>query len=216
MSEEVKTEKVAPATGAAQISDVAGDNQPTEKEVVTGGQTYTLKEVENKTLEEQEDIEFKTRAKLFRFDKSENDWKERGTGEVKILKHKVNKKKIRVLMRRDKTLKICANHYINTVMKLEPNIGSDRSWVYTCPADFADEEAKEEVFAIRFANSENALAFKDAFEKAQKELKGETEESVKEVTEGLSKVAVDEKKSDEKKDDHAKKTEDEGLKKENK
>ncbi|KAI2596750.1 RANBP1 isoform 10, partial [Pan troglodytes] len=52
------------------------------------------------------------RAKLFRF-ASENDlpeWKERGTGDVKLLKHK-EKGAIRLLMRRDKTLKICANHY---------------------------------------------------------------------------------------------------------
>lgn len=52
------------------------------------------------------------RAKLFRF-ASENDlpeWKERGTGDVKLLKHK-EKGTIRLLMRRDKTLKICANHY---------------------------------------------------------------------------------------------------------
>ena len=52
------------------------------------------------------------RAKLFRF-ASENDlpeWKERGTGDVKLLKHK-EKGTIRLLMRRDKTLNICANHY---------------------------------------------------------------------------------------------------------
>lgn len=52
------------------------------------------------------------RAKLYRF-ASENDppeWKERGTGDVKLLKHK-EKGTIRVLMRRDKTLKICANHH---------------------------------------------------------------------------------------------------------
>lgn len=52
------------------------------------------------------------RAKPLRF-ASENDlpeWKERGTGDVKLLKHK-EKGTIRLLMRRDKTLKICANHY---------------------------------------------------------------------------------------------------------
>lgn len=49
------------------------------------------------------------RAKLFRFDTSSSEWKERGTGEVKLLKHKETQK-VRLVMRRDKTLKVCANH----------------------------------------------------------------------------------------------------------
>lgn len=53
-----------------------------------------------------------SRAKLFRFDKSGNEWKERGTGDVRLLQH-TETKKIRLLMRRDKTLKICANHLRN-------------------------------------------------------------------------------------------------------
>ena len=55
---------------------------------------------------------FCRRAKLFRF-ASESDppeWKERGIGEVRLLKHK-SSKRVRLLMRRDKTHKICANHY---------------------------------------------------------------------------------------------------------
>lgn len=55
---------------------------------------------------------FPRRAKLYRF-ASELDppeWKERGTGDVKLLKHK-EKGTIRVVMRRDRTLKICANHH---------------------------------------------------------------------------------------------------------
>jgi len=50
------------------------------------------------------------RAKLFRFDRDSREWKERGTGEVRLLKHKENGK-TRLVMRRDKTLKVCANHY---------------------------------------------------------------------------------------------------------
>ena len=49
------------------------------------------------------------RAKLFRFDNGESQWKERGTGDVRLLKHKETKK-VRLVMRRDKTLKVCANH----------------------------------------------------------------------------------------------------------
>ena len=48
------------------------------------------------------------RAKLFRFDKEKQEWKERGTGEIKLLKS--TEGKIRCLMRRDGTFKICANH----------------------------------------------------------------------------------------------------------
>lgn len=50
------------------------------------------------------------RAKLFKFDRESREWKERGTGDVRLLKHKENQK-TRLVMRRDKTLKVCANHY---------------------------------------------------------------------------------------------------------
>ena len=49
------------------------------------------------------------RAKLFRFDAGGSEWKERGTGDVRLLQHKETKK-VRLVMRRDKTLKVCANH----------------------------------------------------------------------------------------------------------
>ena len=57
-------------------------------------------------------IPFFRRAKLFRFDNAADppEWKERGTGDVKLLQHNVTGL-VRVLMRRDKTLKVCANHY---------------------------------------------------------------------------------------------------------
>ncbi|KAI9205395.1 ran-specific GTPase-activating protein [Polychytrium aggregatum] len=121
---------------------------------------------EIKTLEEDEEVVFKMRSKLFRFDKVGNEWKERGTGDVKLLKHK-GSSKIRLLMRREKTLKICANHFITPEMKLAPNVGSDRSWVWHVVADYADEEPKSELLAIRFANSDIANTFKKEFEAAQ-------------------------------------------------
>ncbi|PWZ02337.1 hypothetical protein BCV70DRAFT_62611 [Testicularia cyperi] len=128
-------------------------------------------QVEVKTHEEDEDVTFKMRAKLFRFDKDAKEWKERGTGDVRLLAHK-STNKVRLVMRRDKTLKVCANHYVTSDMKLSPNVGSDRSWVYNVAADVADGEPTAETLAIRFANSENANAFKDAFEQAQKQNAG--------------------------------------------
>lgn len=124
--------------------------------------------VEVSTNEENEDELIKLRAKLYRYDSMSDppEWKERGTGEVKLLKHKI-KNTVRVVMRRDKTLKICANHFITPWMELKPNCGSDRAWVWSVLGDFADEELKSELLAIRFANAENASLWKTAFEKAK-------------------------------------------------
>ena len=100
----------------------------------------SLPEREIKTLEKDEEELLKMRAKLFRF-ASENDlpgWKERGTGDVKLLKRK-EKGTIRLFRRRDKTLKICANHYITPMAELKPNAGSDSAWVWNTHADCADE-----------------------------------------------------------------------------
>lgn len=94
------------------------------------------------------------RAKLFVFKKENQEWKERGTGDVRLLKHKENGK-TRLVMRRDKTLKVCANHYIVPEMKLSPNVGSDRSWVWNAAADVSEGEAEAVTLAIRFANSES-------------------------------------------------------------
>jgi len=124
-------------------------------------------QVETKTFEEDEEPIFKMRAKLFRFDNQATEWKERGTGEVRLLKHKETNR-VRLVMRRDKILKLCANHAITPDMKLQPNIGSDRSWVWKVAADYAENEPTAETLAIRFANSENAQQFKTEFEKAQK------------------------------------------------
>ncbi|EGC44530.1 ran-specific GTPase-activating protein [Histoplasma capsulatum var. duboisii H88] len=129
---------------------------------------HLTEKVEIKTNEELEEQTFKMRAKLFKFDRSSREWKERGTGDVRLLKHKENQK-TRLVMRRDKTLKVCANHYIVPDMKLAPNVGSDRSWVWNAAADVSEGEPEAQTLAIRFANSENANLFKEAFEKAQQE-----------------------------------------------
>ena len=127
------------------------------------------------------------RAKLFKFDRDSREWKERGTGEVRLLKHKENGR-TRLVMRRDKTLKVCANHYVVPDMKLSPNVGSDRSWVWNASADVSEGEPEAQTLAIRFGSSESksyaaharttnthanvstdANLFKEAFIKAQQE-----------------------------------------------
>lgn len=129
-----------------------------------------LEKVDVKTNEENEDVVYKVRAKLFRFHADSKEWKERGTGDVKFLKHK-STGKTRILMRRDKTLKVCANHLIQPDYELKTNIGSDRSWVYTVAADVSEGEPEAQTLAIRFGNKENADKFKEHFDKAKEEAK---------------------------------------------
>jgi len=138
-----------------------------------------VEEVEVKTLEEDEEVVFVKRAKLFLFvakdtyggEERTNFWKERGTGELKLLKHK-EFGKVRLLMRQDKTYKICANHLVSPHVLLKPNVGSDRSWVFTA-SDFADEELKTETFAVKFGTVENAKLFQEKMEAAKKVNAGE-------------------------------------------
>jgi len=131
---------------------------------------HLTEKVEIKTLEENEDSVFKLKAKLFRFDGDSLEWKERGTGDARLLKHRETGK-VRVLMRRDQTLKVCANHYITPEMKIKANVGSERSWVWNTSADVSEGEPEAVTLAIRFSNAENANKFRDAFLKAQEETK---------------------------------------------
>lgn len=168
----------------------------------------SLPELEVKSLEEDEEELFKMRAKLYRF-ASENDppeWKERGTGDIKLLKHK-EKGSIRVLMRRDRTLKICANHHITPEMDLKPNSGSDRAWVWTTLADYADECPKPELLAIRFLNAENAQKFKVKFEECREQVKksAKEDETAEDVVEKLEELSVKDKASEDDKADGDKK-----------
>jgi hypothetical protein len=68
---------------------------------------------------------WRRRAKLFRFDKEAKEWKERGTGDVRLLAHKQSSK-VRLVMRRDKTLKVCANHYGECFVEREEGRGRKR------------------------------------------------------------------------------------------
>ncbi|KAJ2611627.1 Ran GTPase binding protein Sbp1 [Coemansia sp. RSA 1365] len=157
---------------------------------------------QNKTHEEEETVTFKMRAKLFRFDSEAKEWKERGTGDVKLLKHNESGK-VRLLMRREKTLKVCANHYISRDMILSPNVGSDRSWVWNVLADLVDDEVQRQLLAIRFGNTENANKFKAAFEEAReinKKIASEEAVSSKEDKEAESEEKAETKPAAQEKD----------------
>ena len=129
--------------------------------------------IDVKTGEEDEEVVFSHRAKLYRFVADDKQWKERGIGDIKLLRNRQSGK-MRVLMRRDQVLKICANHQITVDMKLQPNAGSDRSWVWNTLADFSEQECKAEQLAVRFKSEDIAKHFKEKFEECQELMKNQT------------------------------------------
>lgn len=138
------------------------------------------------------------RAKLFIFGETLLDkgtgkktWRERGIGDMRILRHNEHKL-LRLLMRQEKTMKVICNHAIDPRIELRPNAGNDRSWVWHA-FDFAGGELEETMFAIRFADSDIANDFKAAFEKSQaemKELVGNLDEAAPATTDAETEKAV--------------------------
>ncbi|KAK1601324.1 hypothetical protein QYE76_059291 [Lolium multiflorum] len=176
------------ATAAGEEEDTGAQIAPIVK----------LEEVAITTGEEDEEILLDMKAKLYRFDKDGSQWKERGTGAVKLLKHKETAK-VRLVMRQAKTLKICANHLVVASIKMQEHAGSDKSCVWHA-LDFADGELKEEMFAIRFGSVENCKKFKDLVDQIAEE-QGKTEEKESEeassAAELVEKLTVTEEKKEE-------------------
>eukprot|EP00967_Tisochrysis_lutea_P049723 scaffold60985_cov39-Tisochrysis_lutea.AAC.2 len=117
---------------------------------------------------------------------------------------------VRLLMRREKTMKICANFFVAPTIELKVNAGSDRSWVWQCH-DFSEEKTDVTILAIRFANSENAQKFKEEFEKAKKANEGKIDDGAsieKSKAEPEEKGKEDSPKEEAAKEEAAKKEED--------
>ena len=153
-------------TGAGRVlfgSHSAEDGDPQSEANVHFQPLVSLPEVNLKTGEEKEVALFSHRAKLYRFDAGQ--WKERGVGDIKILKNS-DTDRCRVLMRREQIFKICCNHAITPGMALISNAGNEKSWIWSTPSDFADEVSRPEKLAVKFRHVETAKEFKDAFELA--------------------------------------------------
>nr|AAM13098.1 Ran binding protein [Arabidopsis thaliana] len=156
-----------------------------------------LEEVAVTTGEEDEDTILDLKSKLYRFDKDGSQWKERGAGTVKFLKHRVSGK-IRLVMRQSKTLKICANHLVGSGMSVQEHAGNDKSCVWHA-RDFSDGELKDELFCIRFASVENCKAFMQKFkEVAESEEEKEESKDASDTAGLLEKLTVEEKESEKK------------------
>ncbi|GBE61495.1 ran binding protein [Babesia ovata] len=174
--EQTHKEETGNKDSTTQETTLAQQPQEEEEEEVVEGNWNTrkveVKEIKVVTGEEDEELFWQQRSKLYRFatdTDGEQVWKERGLGESKLLRHKKTGK-IRFLLRQEKTLKVVANHYVletESLCKLRPNIGSDKIWVWTANNTY-DDESKVEQMALKFGQIEHAKLFKEKFEEAAK------------------------------------------------
>jgi len=163
------------ATGAAIASALGGadddedDDNVQEEVVVVHGWTPSVSlEVLDSvaTGEEEEEQLWSQRSKLYRF--REDEWKERGLGEAKLLKNKANGR-IRFLLRQEKTLKVVANHFVvdhDPYCDLRPNSDSQKILCW-CAQDWSEGEMAVERFALKFGTEDFAKKFHEAFNDAK-------------------------------------------------
>ena len=189
-------------------NDANGDYFNPEEEVAIGdAKNCELPVSVVKSGEENEELIFKMRARLYRW--RDNEWKERGTGEVKLLRDKTEKR-IRFVLRQDKTLKAVANFIVAPapLCELKSHQGSEKMFFFVA-YDFSDEEAAVEKFVIKLGNADNAKKFKEAFNDARqfnidvKEGKKELKYApvIKEENEKEKEEKKEEKKEEEKKEE---------------
>jgi len=153
----IKNNESAPAEATADT------NEPHDESwVVTN---LSKKIVDVKTGEEDEEVKFQARSKLFRFVNGE--WKERGVGQIKILQDRANLK-YRILMRRDQVMKLCANHSIVKGMNpkaMANSAGKPKGYMWFAQ-DYSDEEevnGKMEQLCAKFRTPEDAEQFFTVF-----------------------------------------------------
>merc|ERR1719445_956119 len=118
--------------------------------------------VDTNTGEEEETVLYSHRAKVFGY--TGGEWKERGIGDIKILKHE-GTGKVRLLMRREQVLKICLNHYVSQQLVAQFKKQDSKSWTWAAQ-DFSDGELESMTFALRFKTPEISAEFKKALDEA--------------------------------------------------
>ena len=151
---------------ASKKEESEGEEANPEEEVKGDWKAVELPEVQVSTGEEDMDTIFKTRGKLYRW--AEDQWKERGLGEIRLLRHKVNQR-VSFVMRQDGIKKVVANFILeeDPLCNLLPHSGSDKAFVWMTH-DFSEgNEGVRTRFALRLASAEAAQEFKKAFDEAK-------------------------------------------------
>lgn len=124
------------------------------------------------TGEENEERRFNERARLFRLDKANKEWKARGVGELRILADKTSNR-CRLVMRRDQIKKLCANHIVVAPLTIKAHDQNPKACVWAAKDFVASDEqlageeqansGTDEVFMAQFKTKELAGQFMQVF-----------------------------------------------------
>ncbi|CAG4963166.1 unnamed protein product [Parnassius apollo] len=154
----------APQNEKEQIKDKQGNDNifsNIDEAKLPNSPFSSLKEMDifHITGEDNENLIFGQRANLYKF--ISGKWEKYAVGIVKILAHQENGK-MRILMRGE-DLKICLNHSLTHETKLKSK--DEKTWHITINY-FNEGERCLEHFCLKFPNTELALQFKNAVDKA--------------------------------------------------
>ena len=177
-----------------------------EEEVAEGDwQVLDLPDVKLETGEENLNELFSARTKLYRW--RDEQWKERGVGNFRVLEDKDSKKRS-CLLRQETTMKVMAHFFVvgEGLCTLRDLKTAEKSVFWTC-VDLSEGKSQLEKFCLRFKTAEELEKFKTTFAEAYEENK-KFDWGLKKKEEEKKEDKAEEKKEEEKpeeKEEEAKK-----------
>ncbi|CAD8174451.1 unnamed protein product [Paramecium pentaurelia] len=132
-----------------------------EEEIIPYVGPPKLLPVAIKTGEEDFELLMTFKCKLYRFRNEE--WKQRGQGILKFLKHQETKK-CRILMRQDATYFIRANHLVSETIVKSMFHQFGYEWI---GQDHSDGETKLEQFSVKLESEEDFDKFYQQYEECR-------------------------------------------------
>ncbi|KAF7682594.1 Ran-specific GTPase-activating protein 1 [Astathelohania contejeani] len=137
---------------------------PFLKSPTSSNPTITQEEIPEERLGE---VKFQGPCKLFRMSTKTNRLEQRGVGVIYICRTDENTM-YRVVMVRDKIMKLGCNHYIEAWSDIRPHKTAENTWVWCTTCDKCDDVASEpnQTYVVKFKNNELSEKFKNEFEAA--------------------------------------------------
>ncbi len=151
------------------MAEEVGENYNPEQEVEIGNfKICDLKPQEEVVKEICSEL-FKARSKVYLWDKDSNEWKERGVGNVTVIRNE-DDKKIRVIHCQEQTFKTRALFYVfgDKFCVLKKMETVKNSYCFSC-VDYSEDLKKPTLrqMGIRFTNEEDYKKFSEVVEESR-------------------------------------------------